>query len=218
MIRIDLTGHVFGRLTVVSFSHKDKSGHSCWHCKCECGKEIIVSFGQLKQGITRSCGCLRREMASINNSKHGDSHGGKQSRLYRIWMGMRSRCNNPHSKDFYLYGKRGIAVCESWDAYENFRDWALSKGYNNKLSIDRVDSNLGYSPDNCRWVNNLIQANNKRNNLLITAFGETRTISDWGRVLGIRATTIRLRFHKGYSPEEALSVVNRKTGELIKLV
>jgi hypothetical protein len=132
-------------------------------------------------------------------------------------MGIRCRCNNPRSKDYYLYGKRGITVCKLWDKYDTFRKWALENGYDDNLSIDRIDSNLGYSPDNCRWANISVQANNKRNNMLVTAFGETKTTAEWGRLLGIRCTTIRLRLHKGLSPEEALSKINRKTGMSVQI-
>ena len=216
MRRFDLTGRIVGRLTVLSYSHTGKDGHSRWLCQCKCGNQIVVGYSNLKGGNTSSCGCLRKEVAKVTNSKHGDSRVGKRKRLYCIWMGIRSRCNNPQSKDYDLYGSRGITVCELWNIYENFRNWALANGYNDSLSIDRIDSNFGYSPDNCRWVDNSTQANNKRNNLVITAFGKTQTAAEWGRTLGIKATTIRLRLHRGCSPSEALSKVNKRIGKAIK--
>jgi len=214
--RIDLTGQTFGRFTVISFAHVGKDGHSHWLCQCNCGNQLTVGYSGLKQGITLSCGCLRKETTALTSFKHGDSKVGKRKRLYRIWMGLRSRCNNMHSNDYNLYGGRGVTVCESWNIYENFRSWALANGYNDDLSIDRIDTNLGYSPENCRWVVDLVQANNKRSNLKITAFGKTRTASEWGRLLGINAPTIRLRVHQGFSPEESLSKINKRTGKPIR--
>ena len=218
MIRVNLIGQIFERLTVRSYSHKSKWGHSYWVCECSCGNKAIVSSTCLKRGNTRSCGCLRKEVVAEERSTHGDGRAGKRKRLYKIWMGMRCRCNNPNAKDYELYGKRGITVCQLWEKYENFREWALTHGYTDYLSLDRINPNLGYSPDNCRWATNLEQGLTKRNNLHITAFGKTLTAVEWGRLLGIRAPTIRLRLHRGDSPEEVLSKVNKKTGKPIAIV
>ena len=216
MRRIDLTGQIFGKLTVISFDHTGKDGHSFWLCQCICGKRTIVAFSNLKQGVTLSCGCLRKAKLAAMSSTHGDSRAGKRKRLYRIWMGLRCRCNNTHSKDYNLYGGRGVTVCDAWNNYENFRNWALANNYKDNLSIDRIDPNGGYTPENCRWVINQVQANNKRNNMKITAFGETRTASEWGRLLGIQSPTIRLRIHHGVPHEEALSKLSKRTGNPLR--
>lgn len=155
----DLTGRRFGRLTVLE-KNLSNMYHSRWDCLCDCGNTTTVYGSSLVQGKTRSCGCLIKDTMRAVHGTHLESH----SRLHNIWSGMKERCFNPQSYNYKNYGGRGITVCDEWkDNYISFRDWALSHGYSPDLSIDRIDVNGVYEPDNCRWATMKEQQTNKRN-------------------------------------------------------
>lgn len=201
---IDLTGQKYGKLTVISRSkdYISPKGYIAvnWKCKCDCGKIIIIRGCNLKSGATRSCGC--EKVLHPNRT----THGGTNTRLYKIWKHMRTRCKNPNDLTYNDYGGRGITICNEWDDFEEFRNWSLEHGYTDDLSIDRVDYNGNYCPDNCRWTDALTQANNTRRNHLITCNGETRTMAEWARITGISYHKLKDRLNKcKWSAEKALT-------------
>lgn len=201
----DLTGQKFNMLTVLSFAYV-KETHAYWNCICDCGKTSVVCGSKLMRNITRSCGCLIPETSRIRNSKHKLS----KTRLYHIYYGMRVRCYNKNDPSFIHYGQRGITICDEWmKDITKFIEWANKNGYKDGLSIDRIDPNKGYFPENCRWVNFKIQANNKTNNKLVTFNGETHTVSEWADKLGMKRKILEQRIRNSeagkYSLEEAFS-------------
>lgn len=200
----DLRGQKFGRLTVIEPAFEGKHGWK-WRCKCDCGNESFV-YGWLL-GKTVSCGCFAREKSAERRKTHGKSH----SRLMPIWLSMKQRCFNTKAKAYKSYGARGITVCDEWkNSFESFEKWAFENGYDETAhkglcTLDRIDNDGNYEPSNCRWITNAEQQRNKRSNRLITYGGETLSIAEWSRKLGIPDATIRGRLNRGRSIEDVLS-------------
>ena len=197
----DLTGLKFGRLTVIQRSGT-KNGHVAWLCKCDCGKTIVTIGNLLKSGKSKSCGCKKIETCGDTHRIHGKSN----TRLYIAWQHMKQRCCNTKNDRYKYYGGRGISICDDWMQFEPFEQWALSNGYEDELTIDRIDVNGDYCPENCRWVTWETQQNNKRNNNIIEAFGEKRTLAEWSKISGVNRTTIQKRINVcGQTPEKAMN-------------
>lgn len=210
-LKWDLTGIRFGRLTVISRAENDKNGKPMWNCVCDCGTEKVLSTSSLQTG-TKSCGCYRREWASTIKVKHGGCRRGKRDRLYSVWNMIKQRCLDPNCKSYKNYGGRGITICDEWsNDYETFRTWSLQNGYdpeakNHECTIDRIDNDKGYSPDNCRWVEMKVQARNTRANRIIEYNGEEKTLAEWGEETGILPITIHHRLKSGWTLEEAMTL------------
>lgn len=204
---VDLVGRKFNKLIVIK-RVKNSGKHTMWKCRCDCGNETIVRADDLKSGCSKSCGCYAREMATILNT----SHGGTGTRLYNIWNLMKDRCLNPNNKRYECYGGRGITVCEEWMEFEPFRDWSMSNGYADNLTIDRKDNDGNYEPSNCRWATHKEQANNRSNNHYLTYNGETHTIAEWAEIKGINKDVLRSRINIGWQIERAFNekVTERK--------
>lgn len=170
-------------------SHKDKRGEWKWLCKCECGNETIVYGSHLRNGDTLSCGCI------MKNTKR--THSQSNTRLYRIWLHVKNRCNNPNFDHYKCYGGRGITYCKEWNNFEPFMEWALSNGYKDNLTIDRIDVNGNYCPENCRWITGKEQHKNTRKTIIIEHNGIEDTLLGWSKRLGIPKSTLQARYRRG---------------------
>lgn len=209
----DLTGQRFGRLTVISRA-ESKSGRPYWLCVCDCGKKKVVRASHLKDGTTLSCGCYRDEVLERFYHRFDGKPKStlKHERLHRIWGGMKSRCNNPRHPRYKVWGGRGIRVCEEWNEYLPFKEWALANGYADNLCIDRINNDGNYEPSNCRWVTSKQNSNNTSRVHLFTVNGETHTLSEWSDISGVPARTIWARIHYGVEPERVLKKGDLRSG------
>ena len=203
---IELTGKRFGKLVVIGRAGRDKHYNTRWLCRCDCGNETVVLGGNLTRGASMSCGCTRGGKPT---------HGHCGERIYTNWKQMKKRCSNPNDKYFKDYGGRGINVCKEWDDFDQFYKWAMEHGYSDELTIDRIDNDGDYCPDNCRWATQKEQARNKRNNHLLTYNGETLTMVDWAEIVGIPYNTLERRINAlGWSVERALTEpVKNRSGD-----
>lgn len=206
----DLIGQRFGRWVVTGYG-KPKlqttgAYKTTWHCMCDCGNERDVLESNLIRGISTSCGCLRSEKCGDRLRELNRTHGGSQTRLFRIWSGIKSRCFDKNEPAYPRYGGRGIVMCQEWkEDFAKFRDWSLSHGYTDELTCDRIDNDKGYSPDNCRWVTMKVQSRNTRRTHYLTINGETLSVADWADRNGIKKDLVYFRLKKGWTPEEAVS-------------
>lgn len=206
--RLKLKGKIFGRLEVLNFSHVSKR-HSHWKCKCSCGKIKIFYATNLVRGKTKSCGCLNRDLLKISKKKHGDSF----ERLYRIYAGIKSRCFNKKNEFAYKhYGGRGIKICDEWNnSYESFKKWALKNGYSKNLTINRIDNNGNYCPENCNWATTGEQSLNRRTSFMITFNGKTQALKAWANELNLKYPTLWHKIRVGKMSFE--NAVKHKKGE-----
>ena len=209
----DLTGQQFGRLTVLhrAMDCYSKSGIKkiMWLCKCDCGNTKEVSSNSLTNGTTSSCGCLKKELLAKRNKETAKWKGdtAQHKRLANIWHTMIKRCDRPNRNDQHLYYDKGIKVCPEWYDWFTFKEWALSHGYTDELTIDRIDSNGNYEPNNCRWVTQKVQANNTSKNKLITYKDKTQTLSQWCDELNLDYFRTKARLNNcNYTPEEAFEL------------
>ena len=161
-----------------------------------------VRLDSLEDGTSKSCGCLRKEVVSEVNSKHGES----SSRLYGIYKGMKARCTNEGRPSFHYYGGRGITYTPEWESYETFRNWSLENGYADHLTLDRINGDGNYEPKNCRWVTMKEQQRNTSNNVRISWGGEEMSLVEWAEKLGVNYSTLRSRIYQyGWSIEDAFT-------------
>lgn len=198
-VEADFIGQRFGRLVVNGFSHSEDQ-HRWWSCTCDCGKQHVVTSHALTSGHTRSCGCLREDFAAAGgpNKKHGKA----KTTIHNTWLNMRARCQDPANPGYVNYGGRGIKVCDRWEVFENF--YADMGDPPPNHSLERVNNDGDYTPDNCVWATRHEQSRNKRTNVWVTIDGETKLLSDWCKHYGISLGAVHTRLKKGWPIECAL--------------
>ena len=180
----NLIGKRFNRLTVLEFAGRDSEFKARWLCQCDCGNKTIVDAWNLKSGHIKSCGCWNREATGNRSRIHGHSHNNES--IYPVWKQMKARCSNRNNHAYKNYGGRGTSVCDEWNNnFQAFYDWAMNNGYNPNLTIDRIDNNGNYCPENCRWASRLEQSNNRRSCRYITYRNITHTIAEWSRLMSV---------------------------------
>lgn len=201
---MDLTGMQFERLEVICEAERTNYGARRRLCECRCGNKKIVYQRALVSGHTRSCGCLRKEELIKRSTKHNCCN----TRIYNIYDSMKKRCLNRNEQAYPNYGGRGNLICEEWlgeNGFENFYKWSMENGYDDKLTIDRINVNGNYEPSNCRWVTYREQNRNKRNNIVILWNGETKILKDLCIELGMNYQTVKMRVHHGWEINRALT-------------
>lgn len=207
----DKQGQRFGRLTVIGFVGVQKR-KAQWLCQCDCGNKTVVLSGNLRVGKTKSCGCLSVENARtvglMRPSKSTSPAGPERDRLQKIHRGMIDRCRKPSCPAFLNYGARGISICDEWlENFDAFYEWSVANGYSSDLTLDRIDNDKGYSPDNCRWATRQQQAQNRRSTNIQYAFGEEKCFTEWMRDTRtvVSIPTVRQRLKSGWEFESAIS-------------
>ena len=200
----DRRGYVRRFLTVIGYAGMQGTAHRWW-CVCECGN-IKSYFGNaiIGTGTTASCGCKRGVLVAESRTSHGHASGGKLSKTYRSWTAMRIRCTHPGTNGYHNYGGRGITICAQWKTFAGFLA-DMGEAPSEKHTIDRIDVNGNYEPDNCRWVTQEVQDTNKRTTRYLTINGRTQCVSQWSRELGISSVTLLARLKDGWSVERALT-------------
>lgn len=188
--KLNLTGKRFGKLVALKLDDNPNNKRTKWICICDCGNSSVVLTHQLLSGKTQSCGCKRFE-------SHNKKHGMKHTRIYEIWCGIKKRCYNKNDKNYPKYGGRGISVCNEWKSdFLAFYYWSMSHGYKENLTIDRIDNNGNYEPNNCRWITHAEQQTNRSNNIYIEHNGERKTISKWAKELNFNSKLAYERYKK----------------------
>ena len=213
----DLEGKRFGRLVVIKFSHKKEKNNSRKYyflCKCDCGKEKTIEASALIYNKTTSCGCYHSEI--VKRPKNKDLKVTTNKSLYSRLSSLKQRCYDKKNSRYKNYGARGIKVCDEWlgkNGSENFIRWALQNGYDDDLTIDRIDVNGDYCPENCRWITNKEQASNKTTNVFVFYNGDKKTIREWSLILKVNEDTLYRRKKKGWCDKKIIETPIRKHKE-----
>lgn len=217
----DITGQKFGRLTAVRFSHwkrySPRNRRAYWEFVCECGNQKIADSTQVKFGSIHSCGCLQAEVRSRVHTKHGDGTPGRANFfLYKIWQGMKDRCEQPSNPNYAGWGARGIKIL--WESYEQFRHDMLPS-YVPGLTIERKDNNGHYCKDNCIWIPRGKQAQNRRDTVFLEFEGERKCLSEWARIKGMSVGVLWHRLNKmGWPLKAALTTPPNSSNRLINVL
>lgn len=207
----NLIGKRFGRLVVKEFAGRNQKSVPYWLCQCDCGNYKIIENSSLIYGRTKSCGCYNSEIATVLNTNHGES----KTKIYSVWNSMIGRCERTSYWNYKRYGGRGIKVCDEWHDFEKFKDWAYSTGYDENAprgacTLDRINSNGNYEPENCRWANAKQQTVNREATKLYTINGTTLCFSDWCKKYNRPKTSVKRKMDLGMSLIQALSETNER--------
>ncbi len=212
--KINMVGQRFGQLVIIKQTSEERRPIR-WHCKCDCGELCTTSGILMRQGITKSCGCYRRERGREHGStirlRHGEARDGQMTSEYRTWDSMKQRCSNPNHRQFANYGGRGIRVCRRWQKFENFLA-DMGRRSSDRHSLDRINNNRGYSLANCRWATSTQQNRNNRGNRRITINGVSKTLVEWLETAPISAPTFHRRVKAGMTPARALVIAPKTPG------
>jgi hypothetical protein len=196
-------GDKYYRWTIIKETQKMEDKR-CFVCKCDCGTVSTIRLSTLRQGKSKSCGCLAREKAS-ELGKKAFRHGKCHTRIYQIWADIKQRCMNPKIVGYKNYGGRGISVCTEWFNFDSFYKWSVLSGYKKELTIERIDNNGNYEPSNCTWIPASKQIRNQRRSHRITYNDRTQILTEWAKEVGLKKNTLVSRFRNGWSTEKALT-------------
>lgn len=211
-----MIGKKYSNWTVLDYSHFDERTYYCNNRKkvrkskdhflkvvCKCGVVKNVRPYQLRAGKSKGCGCE----GNHTKTQFVRTHGKTNTRIYRIYCGMKERCYSKNNKDYQKYGGRGITICDEWlNDFETFYEWAQSNGYSDDYSIDRIDNNESYKPSNCRWTDAKKQSNNRRSSIFLEFKNQKYTITEWSRILNVKADTLHRRKRNGWTDEEVITI------------
>lgn len=214
--RLDITGKKFFRLTAIAPAD-DRKNITFWLCQCECGRTKEVATADLMRGHTKSCGCYSREMTKLSRQTHGETSNRQVTPEYRIWCGIKARCCNKNSERYKDYGGRGITICDRWiNDFDAFLD-DMGRRPSNKHSIDRIDNDGNYSPENCRWATIDEQSRNTRVVKRISINGVEKTVYEWASISGVKPKTILARLRLGWATQLAVHSPASKHNKLVTL-
>ena len=199
----NITGQKFNRLTAIEMVGTNKHRHAVWMFKCDCGNITCAEAACVIRGGTKSCGCLNTEVRKSGDNRR--KYQCKNETLYKRWLSMKERCQNPNDDSYKKwYGSKGITVCDEWkNDFEAFQEWSLSNGFSEELSLDRIDPDGNYSPENCRWANSIQQANNKHNNRIIIVDDRKFTLTELSKEYPISTCTFYAKRKKSKDAAEA---------------
>lgn len=202
----DLTGMRFGNQIAISRAGRNNWRGTTWLCRCDCGNEHVVSSQKLLSGKSKSCGCLRKKIVIDRSTKHGLT-AGKKPRLFTIWNDMKARCLNHRSISYRSYGMKGVTICDEWLDFESFYRWAVSNGYSDELTIDRIDNNGNYEPSNCHWITASENKSKQRKSIMILG----KSLSANAKSIGISRYMLT-KYYRSHSLRETEYFINKFIG------
>lgn len=201
------SGNRYGRLTLTGKTYLNLKSRRLFEVICDCGKIKWLTISSLISGCATSCGCRNIEVLIERSTKHGMAKRNAVHPVHKLWADMHQRCTNPNNPAFKNYGARGIFICEEWNDFTKFYKWCIENGWEKGLEIDRKDNNKGYSPDNCWFTTRVFQSRNRRSNIMVTAFGETKCAFDWFKsgLCTVSFQTLLNRIKKGFNSELSIT-------------